>query len=305
MMRRHTVATLMVRASTNREARRRRAAAAFLLGSVALWATMSSPAAAADACALTPSPSGRVRDVIDGRTLRLQDGRVIRLAGIDVPPDETPRGREARLFLAELLTDQPVVLKTDGAASHDRYGRVVAHVFTTDEGLERSLQAVMLDGGLARVAARVGGYGCATAFWAREQHARTARRGLWADPEATLSADGPSALLEKRGRFALVEGTVISVRESGGTIYVNFGRRWSEDFTVTIAKRNVRIFTAAGLAPQQLARRKIRVRGVVEERGGPWIEAMRPEQIEVLEYVPEKWDPVSAEGQVQGERRPL
>jgi hypothetical protein len=31
---------------------------------------------------------------------------------------------------------------------------------------------------------------------------------------------------------------VLSVRESGATIYVNFGRRWTEDFTVTILKRN-------------------------------------------------------------------
>ena len=76
---------------------------------------------------------------------------------------------------------------------------------------------------------------------------------------------------------------MLSVRESGGTIYVNFGRRWSEDFTVTIAKRNERAFTAAGLEPKSLAGRRIRVRGWIEERGGPWIEATRPEQIEVAE----------------------
>jgi hypothetical protein len=70
------------------------------------------------------------------------------------------------------------------------------------------------------------------------------------------------------------------VRESGATIYVNFGRRWTEDFTVTILKRNERNFTAVGLEPKTLAGRQIRVRGWVEERGGPWIEATRPEQIE-------------------------
>jgi len=30
---------------------------------------------------------------------------------------------------------------------------------------------------------------------------------------------------------------VLSVRESGGTIYMNFGRRWSQALTVTILKR--------------------------------------------------------------------
>ena len=83
-------------------------------------------------------------------------------------------------------------------------------------------------------------------------------------------------------RFALVEGRVLSVRESGGTIYVNFGRRWSEDFTVTVPKRSARTFTAAGFELKALAGRTVRVRGLVEERGGPWIEATEPGQIEIL-----------------------
>ena len=72
----------------------------------------------------------------------------------------------------------------------------------------------------------------------------------------------------------------MSVRERGATIYVNFGRRWTEDFTVTISKRNERSFTAAGFELKKLAGRRVRVRGWIEERGGPWIEAARPEQIE-------------------------
>jgi hypothetical protein len=99
----------------------------------------------------------------------------------------------------------------------------------------------------------------------------------------SLNADSPTDVLAEQGRFALVQGRVLSVRESGATIYVNFGRRWSEDFTVTILKRNERNFTAAGLEPKKLAGRQIRVRGFVEERGGPCIEATRPEQIEFVE----------------------
>jgi endonuclease YncB( thermonuclease family) len=258
-------------------------------------------------CRLVAQPPGQVRDVLDARTLRLADGREVRLAAIEVPPQDTPRGREAHLFLRELLTGETVSMTAAAAAPTDRYGRVVAHVFMTDEGLERSLQDAMLESGLARVAARVGAYGCATAFWAREQNARTARRGLWADPEVTQTTGNPLALLARRGQFAVVEGKVLSVRESGGTIYVNFGRRWSEDFTVTIAKRNARMFSAAGLDPQRLANRRLRVRGVIESRGGPngapngapWIEAMRPEQIEVLGYESETTWPDSGKARVQ------
>ena len=88
--------------------------------------------------------------------------------------------------------------------------------------------------------------------------------------------------MAKRGRFTLVEGKIVSVRESGGTIYVNFGQRWSADFTVTILKRNERQFTAAGIALRSLAGKRVLVRGWVEQRGGPWIEATGPDQIEVI-----------------------
>ena len=76
---------------------------------------------------------------------------------------------------------------------------------------------------------------------------------------------------------------MVSVRQSGATIYVNFGRHWSEDFAVTVRKRNERNFAAAGLDLQGLTGRRVIVRGFVEargRRGSPAIEATRPEQIE-------------------------
>jgi len=79
----------------------------------------------------------------------------------------------------------------------------------------------------------------------------------------------------------------VSVRQSGAMFYVNFGRRWSESFAVTISKRNERSFAVAGLDVMSLAGRRIRVRGWVEARGAdrkvPWMEALRPEQIEIAD----------------------
>lgn len=60
-----------------------------------------------------------------------------------------------------------------------------------------------------------------------------------------------------------MEGEVLSVRESGATIYVNFGRRWTRDFTVTSA------VTTAAVKPKRLEGRHIRVRGWIEQRRGP------------------------------------
>ena len=74
-----------------------------------------------------------------------------------------------------------------------------------------------------------------------------------------------------------------SVRESGGMIEMNFGRRWSQALTVTILKRHERSFAAAGLPPDRLGKPQLWVRGYVEERSGPRIEATRPEQIEIAQ----------------------
>lgn len=209
---------------------------------------------------------------VTGGAIALEDGRTVRLTGI-----EPVRG-------AELPAGTTLTLKRLSAASEfDRYGRLNAHVFTTEDGTERWLQADLLARGLARVSSRVGDPPCARLLLAREQAARAEKVGLWGEPVYVMGkAEEPAEVLKQRGRFTLVEGKVLSVRESGGTIYVNFGRRWSEDFTVTIAKRNERAFAAAGLTPKSLNGRRVRIRGWIEERGGPWVEAARPEQIEVL-----------------------
>ena len=233
---------------------------------------------------------GSASRVIDGRTFALDDGREIRLAGIEVAPlpgpqdaAAAPGGTEARDALATLVAGGEVVLKRAEIPS-DRYGRVVAFVFVSHDGGERLVEAELVGAGQARVAARVGSRDCAAEPLRRENAARAAELGLWANSYyGLLNAANPADVLAERGRFGLVEGKVVSVRESGATIYVNFGRRWTEDFTVTILKRNARSFTAAGLEPGSLAGRRIRVRGWIEERGGPWIEAAHPEQIELTD----------------------
>jgi len=222
---------------------------------------------------------GSAASVSDGRTFVLDDAREVRLAGIEVPAAGIPAA-QARERLHMLVAGEAVMLK---GADADRYGRLVAQVFLPARP-ERWVQAELVASGHARVAAQIADRTCAAELVGRERAARSARIGLWSDPSyAPRHAEDAAALAAERGRFTLVEGRVLSVRESGSTIYVNFGRRWSEDFTVTIAKRHERALTAAGLEPKSLAGRRVRVRGWIEERGGPWIDVTRPEQIELVE----------------------
>jgi endonuclease YncB( thermonuclease family) len=234
------------------------------------------------ACRFELVGAGKVTRVVDGRSVMLEDGREVLIAGIEIPsmraPGEQPAAA-AKATLEAILLDRVVELRGFQDVT-DRYGRTVAFV-VRQEG-EINVAGDLLARGHARVAAHIGDAACAAELLSRERVARTSKLGLWAEPYYdVIEARNAPQLLAARGRFSLVEGKVLSVRESGGTIYLNFGRRWSEALTVTISKRHERIFSGAGLVPKRLESRTVRIRGWIEERNGPRIEAYRPEQIEV------------------------
>ena len=255
---------------------------AFVFGLAALIAAAAAQAADKPSCKPATLGTAQVRSVLDGRTVQLTDGREVRLAGIEVPQKHDSA---AKVALESLVSGRDIALLRLGADS-DRYGRVVALVSVEPGVAEigQSVQRALLAQGQARVTANIGDSACAANLLEAERTARASGLGLWADPYYVIRrAEDPAGILAVRGRFAVVEGKVLSVRESGATIYVNFGRRWSDDFTVTVQKRSERSFTAAGLELKKLAGQHVRVRGTIEERGGPWIEAARPEQIEIAE----------------------
>lgn len=229
------------------------------------------PARAEPPCKGTLAGTSIVTAVRDGRTLLLDDGREVRLAGIEAPADGAA--------LRALVAGRSLRLER---VSEDRYGRVVA--FAAAGGDSELLQVALIKAGHARVAARTGSRVCSEFLLTAERTARAGRLGLWADPNfAPLSSQNLTKLAAELGQFVLVEGQVLSVRESGATIYANFGRRWTRDFAVTIPKREARNFAAAGVEPKMLERRRIRVRGIVERRRGPIIDVTAPEQIELID----------------------
>jgi endonuclease YncB( thermonuclease family) len=263
--------------SVMRTIRVRRGAAALFF--VLLIAAAASGPAVAAGCRFEPQGEGRVSTVIDNRTFRLEDGREVRLAGI-----ETVTAGSAAL--AALIADGNVILRGETDAP-DRWGRQPAFVYvgrsdTAVEGSDASLQGLLLAQGEALVSADTADKGCAAELATAEAAARQAKRGSWAEPGVIKNAESPGDILASVGRFAVVEGNVLSVRQSGATFYVNFGRRWTRDFAATISKRMMPSFEAAGITAKSLENRRIRVRGWVEQRSGPRIELLRVEQIEVV-----------------------
>ncbi len=239
------------------------------------------PALAA-VCLFEPQGEGRVAVVTDARGFRLENGREVRLAGIEpassaMTARDTAKDRTAAL--AAIVAGRDVTLRGQDDAP-DRYGRQAAFVFLA--GSETLVQGLLLAQGKALASPDVGDKDCAAALFAAEVEARRAKKGTWADASVIKNAESPDDILTGIGRFTVVEGRVLSVRQAGATTYVNFGRNWTRDFAVTISRRMMPAIEAAGLKLKSLENKRIRVRGFVEARGGPRIEVVRAGQIEVL-----------------------
>lgn len=130
-----------------------------------------------------PLPAGTyaVERVVDGDTLKLADGRSVRVIGVDTPESVRPNhpvepwALEASAFTRRFVGSNPVRLEFDGPR-RDRYGRTLAHVWVNDALLAEAL----LRAGLARAETQ---YPFSaerkTRFEAAERAARRAGRGIW------------------------------------------------------------------------------------------------------------------------------
>ncbi|MBK3662073.1 thermonuclease family protein [Bradyrhizobium diazoefficiens] len=229
-------------------------------------------AACATPCQFETQGEGRVAAIVDARSVRLDDGREVRLTGIEA----TATTRQA---LTSLLAGRDVILRSADDMP-DRYGRQGALVFIGESDI--SVQATLLAQGDALVSAEITDKNCAAALMSSEAEARRQKKGSWADPSAIKNAESPDDILSGIGRFMVVEGKVLSVRQAGAVTYLNFGRNWTHGFAATISKRNLPAFENAGMTLKSLENRRIRVRGWVEGTTGPRIDVLRVGQVELL-----------------------
>jgi endonuclease YncB( thermonuclease family) len=248
-----------------------------LLGGILLVAIGAGPTHAAG-CSFEPQGEGRVAEIIDARSFRLEDGREIRLEGIEPVASDRTKSNRTRA-LSAILAGRDVALAGEDDTP-DRYGRQPAFVSLVSSGM--LVQGLLLAQGEALVSGTVTNKDCASTLVNAEAAARQAKKGTWADPAAIKNAESPGDILAGTGQFTVAEGKVLSVRQAGATTYLNFGRNWTQGFAATISRRIIPAFEAAGIVLKSFENRRIRVRGWVEARGGPRIEVLRVGQIEVL-----------------------
>lgn len=196
--------------------------------------------------------------MVDGDTVRLKDGRSVRMIGLNAPetgkkgrPDE-PFAVAARQRLQALVkaSDGRVGL-VPGREPKDHYGRTLAHLYGANgENLEAQLLAEGL-GYQVGVAPNVDLVACQQAA---ENSARQARLGLWRQSPVHSVAN------LKRSGFALVAGRVSKIERNRGGIWIEL----QGSLVLRIAPELISQFDTAML--DGLQGRTIEARGWVQDR---------------------------------------
>jgi endonuclease YncB( thermonuclease family) len=255
---------------------------------------MLSLAPAATACDLPAGEAATVDGIEDAETLLLTDGRKVRLLGIKAPSaplgwkgeDPWPFVAESKAALERHASSAEIELRFD-ERRENRHGHVLAQVYVMRDGARVWLQEELVKEGVARVYSFADARACVAELLSAETEARAARRGLWHSWAYRIQDASDVTRLGRLTRtYQLVEGRVHAVGEGRRLIYVNFAEDWHTDFTITIERKDLAGFEAAGLDLERLAGRRVRVRGFVEWWNGPMIAATSPEQIEVLGPAP-------------------
>ncbi len=238
------------------------------------------------ACLLGSSASKeyRVRNVIDGDTVELDNGSKVRYIGIDTPEtrrrhgdswvyEPQPYAEKAKELNRQLVGGKTVRLEFD-VQRKDKYGRLLAYCFVDD----LFVNAKMLEEGMAFLYTLSPNVKYVDLLVEKQKAARQNNRGLWGE----LAIIAPKEANRYLNQIVAVEGKVSSLRQSSKVSILNFGQ---SRFKVVIFKEEFPFFLASGISiPKAYKGKTVRVTGKIQEYKGAFeIIVRHPSAIEVLE----------------------
>lgn len=199
-----------------------------------------------------------VRNVVDGDTLRLRDGRSVRLIGINAPEiGRKGRGSEPFAETAKRRL-QALVAASDGriglvlgAEPKDKYGRTLAHLYSRSGD---NLEAQLLSEGLGYRVAIAPNVRLAGCQQQAEQAARKARAGLWRQSPVLRARD------VRQSGFALIRGRINGIERNRGGVWLEL----DDNLVLQVPARLQRNFPTRFFA--NLKGRQVEVRGWVLDR---------------------------------------
>lgn len=169
---------------------------------------------------LQPGEQGRVVRILDGDTLALNTGLVVKLASLEAPSfgrgdrEDDVHAEESARILEDLCLGRHVQLYYPGL-TRDRYDRAIAHVKTIDDlGKPHWLNREVARRGGARVRVYPDTAALAGDLLSAEADAQLERAGLWS--KRAYNRLSPELITSSYRGFAVIEATTLGSASPGG-----------------------------------------------------------------------------------------
>jgi endonuclease YncB( thermonuclease family) len=228
----------------------------------------------------------RVRQVIDGDTIELDNGQTVRYIGIDTPEirrrhgdswvyEPQPYAEKAKELNRQLVEKKVVRLEFD-VQKKDKCDRLLAYCFVDD----LFVNAKILEEGLAFLYTFSPNVKYVDLLVEKQKSARQNNRGIWAELVIIAPKDAKGYL----NQIVTVEGKVSSLRQSPKVSILSFGR---SKFKAVIFKEESSFFLASGISiPKAYKGKTVRVTGKIQEYKDTFeIIVRHPSAIEVIDWI--------------------
>lgn len=237
------------------------------------------------ACTPTDYSKIKVKEVVDGDTVILANGRHLRYIGIDTPEsrikrnnqfvyDPQPFAVEATQLNQSLVEGKTVRIEFD-LDKKDRYGRLLGYCFVDDIFVNKKL----LQEGFAVLYTYPPNIKYVDSLVKAQKQARQEKKGLWGGNQVVSHQQADNYINQIR----TVRGRVLNTYKSEKCTYLNFGSNYKEDFTVVIFNNTLDYFHQQGIKPVNFYKGKlVEVSGRIREYNGPEIIVNSPEEIRTI-----------------------
>ncbi|MCM8778490.1 MAG: thermonuclease family protein [Candidatus Omnitrophica bacterium] len=229
-----------------------------------------------------------VERVIDGDTIVLKGGKVVRYIGIDTPEirekengkwiySPQPFALEAKELNEKLVEKKWVSLEYD-VEKKDRYGRLLGYVFVDNT----FVNAKLIEEGLAFLYTSPPNVKYVDKFLTLQKKAREAGWGIWGI--YTRGSISDKEAKEHIGELAEVVGRIVKTGEKEKLVILYFGQGKKDDFKVVIFKKDEKYFRERKIIlSTYYTGKKVKVYGKIRYHFGPEMIVHHPAQIEIME----------------------
>lgn len=225
----------------------------------------------------------QVEKVYDGDTLRLIDGRKLRLIGINTPERgqdgnrDEPYYQEAKDSLKQIVKNNKNKLHiVYGDDKYDRHKRLLAHIYTVSG---ENITATLIRKGLGFVIAVPPNTRLLGCYQEAEREAQQNQRGIWGHQ---FSQPIPVSALKQSARgFHSISGTVKRVGESRSAFWLNLDTGSIRRVALRVPKKHIHYFKH--YHPKDLLHRKLLARGwIYKTKNEQRITIQHPASLKVL-----------------------